>query len=162
MNKKLIALAVAGVIAGYGAAANAATTVSGFADIGYTIADETYDDSMIAGVGLNTKDGTFSSKGEIDVSSSMGDVSVRIDVDVDLSATGNGATLEQAHFAWDLGGATLIGGSFNNPMGADAQDKPDMEFNSHSVVYSILDNQTTSNDGNNLVGVAVEIGRAHV
>ncbi len=155
MNKKLIALAVAGVISGYGVAANASTTVSGFVDVGYVLADETYDDSAIGGTALNGKDGTFSSKGEVDVTSTMGAVTARIDVDVDLSATGNGATLEQAHFAWDLGGATLIGGSFNNPMGADAQDKPDMEFNSHSVVYSILDHQTTLNDGNNVAGVAV-------
>jgi len=161
MNKKLIALAVAGVISGYGAAANASTTVSGFVDVGYVLADETYDDSSDAATlgaspaAKNSKDGTFSSKGEVDVISTMGAVTARIDIDVDVSATGDSATLEQAHIAWDLGSVTLFGGSFNNPLGADGQDKPDMEFNSHSVVYNIMDNQTTLNDGNNVSGVAV-------
>jgi len=157
MNKKLIALAVAGVISGYGAAANASTTVSGFVDVGYVLADETYDDSTLGAspAAKNTKDGTFSSKGEVDVVSKMGAVTARIDVDVDLSATGDSATLEQAHFAWDLGSVTLYGGSFNNTLGADEQDKPEMEFNSHSVIYNIMDNQTTLNDGNNVAGVAV-------
>jgi hypothetical protein len=163
MNKKLIALAVAGVISGYGAAANASTTVSGFVDVGYVLADETYDDSSDATTlgaspaAKNSKDGTFSSKGEVDVISTMGAVTARIDIDVDVdpSPGSDSATLEQAHIAWDLDSVTLFGGSFNNPLGADGQDKPDMEFNSHSVVYNIMDDQTTLNDGNNVSGVAV-------
>jgi len=161
MNKKLIALAVAGVISGYGTAVNAAATVSGFADLGYYLADETKDDSRTAAVlaggpaNKNAQDSTFYGNGEIDVVTTVGAVTTRLDVNLDTTTTGTSGSLEQAFFAWDMGAVTLIGGVFNNPMGADVEDKPEMEFNSNSVVYKILDNQTAGNRGNNLEGVAL-------
>lgn len=158
MNKKLIALAVAGAFASYGSAATAATAnVSGFADIVYTAVDETADDSsnVVGQVkNKNPNDSTFAADAEIDVVGTMGDVTARVDVDLNLTGGGDSGRLEQAMFAWDLGAATLIGGVFNNPLGADAEDAPDMEFTSHSIVYNILDNQT-QRDGNNITGVAI-------
>jgi len=50
---------------------------------------------------------------------------------------------------------TAIGGVFNNPIGQDAEDKPDMNFTSHSAVYSVLDHQTAEMAGNNVVGAAL-------
>ncbi len=45
----------------------------------------------------------------------------------------------------------------NNPIGQEAVDITDIEFNSHSSIYNILDHQTALND-NNIAGVAVAGG----
>ncbi len=185
MNKKLIALAVAGTFAGYGAVANAATaTVSGFADIIYTAVDDAAGPAAGSSA-KNPNEGKFAADAEIDVIATSGAVTARVDVNLRLNGTGgvsaggafdangdetlspaeiadasdtdtdtNGASIEQAMFAWDLGAVTLIGGVFNNPIGADAEDAPDMDFTTHSVVYNILDHQT-AREGNNITGVAV-------
>ena len=155
MNKKLIALAVAGVFATYGSAATAASaTVSGFADIIYTAVNDAAGPAA-GSTAKNTAEGKFAADAEIDVIATAGAVTARVDIDLGLTAPGSDSgTLEQAMFAWDLGAVTVIGGVFNNPIGADAEDAPDMDFTTHSVVYSILDHQTTR-DGNNITGVAV-------
>ncbi|MCF6323555.1 MAG: hypothetical protein L3J89_04400 [Gammaproteobacteria bacterium] len=154
MNKKLIALAVAGAFASYGSVATAASaTISGFADIIYTAADDAAGPA-VGVAGKNTSEGKFAADAEIDVIATTGAVTARIDVDLDLTGVGDSGTLEQAMFAWDLGAVTLIGGVFNNPIGADAEDAPDMDFTTHSVVYSVLDSQT-QRDGNNITGVAL-------
>jgi len=158
MNKKLIALAVAGVISGYGAAANAAD-VSGFAVVDYTIAD---DNSKVAAAGAtpahNTAEGKFGAKGEVDFTASPADgVTVRVDVDLNLDPgnTHSGAEIEQAMFAWSAtDSVTVLGGVFNNPIGAEAEDKPEMAFNNHGAVYTALDSQTAL-DGDNVAGLAV-------
>ncbi|HED36036.1 MAG TPA: hypothetical protein ENJ08_17720 [Gammaproteobacteria bacterium] len=152
MNKKLIALAVAGTFAGYGAVASAAT-VSGFANIIYTAVDDAAGPAAGSSA-KNPNEGKFGADAEIDVIATSGAVTTRVDVDLNLTGGGDSGTLEQAMFAWDLGAVTLIGGVFNNPIGADAEDAPDMDFTTHSVVYNILDHQT-ARDGNNITGVAV-------
>lgn len=137
MNKKMIALAVAAaMVPGFAAAEGA--TVSGFVDIIYT--------------GDGNTD-SFSADGEIDVRSTMGDVTVGLDVDVDLANSAGDAELEQAFFAWNTGPATIIGGVINNPIGLDAEDAPDMAMTSHSMVYNALDSQTVLG-GNNIAGLA--------
>ena len=138
MNKKMIALAVAAVMAPGFAAAEGAS-VSGFVDIIYTS-----DDNAEA----------FGADGEIDVRNTMGDVTVGLDVDFDLANSAGDAELEQAFFAWAAGPATVIGGVINNPIGLDAEDAPDMAMTSHSAVYGALDSQTVLS-GNNIAGLAV-------
>jgi len=55
----------------------------------------------------------------------------------------------------------VIGGVFNDPIGQEAEDVTDIEFNSHSIIYNILDQQTALN-GNNVAGVAVAGGNKMV
>ncbi len=159
MNKKLIALAVAGVISGYGATANAAmehdaksgANVSGFAVVDYVLTD---DAGMVPPATTNATEGKFGAKGEIDFISSPADgVTVRLDVDLDLTA-GSGQ-LEQAMFAWSAtDSVTVLGGVFNNPIGYEAEDTPDRAFFNHGAVYQVLDSQTAL-DGDNVAGLAV-------
>ncbi|GEM_PF-948785 len=184
MNKKLIALAVVGVIVGYGTAANA-VEVSGFANIKHYIANDSAIKYKGTASEYNSKEGKFAADAEIDVVSTVGSVTARVDVDLRLNGTGgasaggaldtdgdgtltpaeiaaasdtdtdtNGASIEQAMFAWDLDAVTLIGGVFNNPIGYEAEDVTDMIFNYHGAVYTALDSQTKL-DGDNVAGVAV-------
>ena len=110
----------------------------------------------------------FGADGEIDVSKKMGTVTVRVDADVNLAINGganadnalsssgqDSGRFEQAYFAWGATeGVTVLGGVFNNPIGQEAEDAPDMDFTSHSVTYNILDGQTVAS-GNNVAGIAV-------
>ncbi len=164
MKKNLITLAVAAALASpLTIQAADSASVSGFANIDYN----SYGDG---GAGSNA----FGADAEVDVQATKGSVTVRADIDINLldtasvetdntspnygKGTGTGATLEQAFFAWQaMDALTVIGGVFNNPIGQEAVDYPNIEFNSHSIVYNILDHQTELN-GNNIAGVAVAGG----
>ncbi|HEB93675.1 MAG TPA: porin [Gammaproteobacteria bacterium] len=146
MKKNLITLAVAATLASpLAVQAEDSASVSGFVDIIYTNVGD-------GGAGSNA----FGADGEIDVQATKGDVTVRADVDLRLDGTSG--QLEQAFFAWKaMDAVTVIGGVFNNPIGQELEDAPDMEFTSHSAVWNILDGQTVLN-GNNIAGVAVAGG----
>ncbi len=192
MKKKLLSLAIAAVMA---PAFATAAEVSGFADITYTLKDDTYKPAT----GTHPTEGKFAVNGEVNFTASpVGGVTVRVDVDLNIGGsatslgTSNGANytalndlfsgspygaaagpaqgpadsgvIEQAFFAWGVTeGVTVIGGVFNNPIGQDAQDKPDMAFASHSQIYTLLDDQTALYD-NNVTGLAVagKVGPATV
>lgn len=156
MNKKLIALAVAGILASpLAVQAENSATLSGFADIIYTHTNESTDSTTAAPTasGDNTTERKFTADGEIDFIGTMDNVTVRVDVDLTLSGNSSGR-LEQALFAWNTGPVTVIGGVFNNPIGYEAEDAPDMDFTTHSAIWNILDHQTAL-DGNNIAGVAL-------
>lgn len=145
MKKKLLSLAIAAVMApGFAAAAD----TSGFADIGYTITNDSN----------SAAEGSFGANGEVDFSASPANgVTTRVDVNLNLdpSTADSGAAIEQAFFAWGVTeGVTVIGGVFNNPIGAEAEDITDRKFANHGVVYNVLDSQTTL-DGDNVAGLAV-------
>lgn len=157
MNKKLIALSVAAAFAAPMAVQADSASVSGFADITLGITN----DASPASEKL------FAANAEVDFIKTVGAVTARVDVDLALATNGgnnasaltggaaDSAVIEQALFAWGLTDTvTFIGGVFNNPIGYDAEDAPDMDFTSHSVVYDVLDGQTALY-GNNLAGVAV-------
>ncbi len=145
MKKNLIALAVAASMASPLAALADSASVSGFADITYTSLGD-------GGTGSNA----FGANGEVDVQATKGSVTVRADIDLRLD--GSSGQLEQAFFAWKaMDAVTVIGGVFNNPIGQEAVDITDIEFNSHSAIYNILDHQTALND-NNVAGIAVAGG----
>jgi hypothetical protein len=102
----------------------------------------------------------FGADAEIDVSKAMGSVTVRVDIDLTLAGNGGGSLggdsgrIEQAYFAWGATkGVTVLGGVFNNPIGQELEDAPDMDFTSHSAVWNILNHQTFL-DGNNVAGIA--------
>ncbi len=138
MNKKLIAMAIAGVFAVPMAAQAEGVAISGFADIIF-----------------DADSSSFGADAEIDFIKTVGAVTGRLDIDADLVLNdGNGsAGIEQALFAWGVNDTvTLIGGVFNNPIGQDAEDAPDMNFTTHSAVYNILNHQTAL-DGNNIAGI---------
>ncbi|NOY71876.1 MAG: hypothetical protein GXP14_05785 [Gammaproteobacteria bacterium] len=156
MKKTALSLAVLGAFAANSAVAapEASANASGFADIIYTAVDEASD---VVG-GKNSTEGKFGANAEIDFSATVGAVTGRIDVDLDLATDaqtgGNSGRIEQAFFAWGVSdNVTLIGGVFNNPIGHEAEDAPDKNFTSSGLVYSVLDHQTALN-GNNITGVA--------
>ncbi|MCF6237043.1 MAG: hypothetical protein L3J70_11845 [Gammaproteobacteria bacterium] len=162
MNKKLIALAVSAAFAAPMAVQADSATVSGFADITLSITDEAADNTGVVSAddhtltGKNASEGKFGANGEVDFIKTVGAVTARVDVDLSLSPGGSsGAAIEQAFFAWGLTDTvTFIGGVFNNPIGQEAEDAPDKNMTSSSMVYKALDNQTVLS-GNNIAGVAV-------
>ena len=152
MFKKIIPITVLAALpaAAFAGSAN----VSGFADITYTNDDDT---------------SVFLANAEVDVSNKLSDqVSVRIDTDLSLAGNGGGnaglsgpadsAVIEQAYFAYTpIKEVTVLGGVFNNPIGWDKEDAPDMYQISKGQIWNILDGQTALY-GNNIAGVAVAGG----
>ena len=157
-------LVIATAMSGLQPALAADIKVNGFADIIYTLTDEASD---VPG-GKNPTEGKFTADGEVDFASKLSDtVSVRVDLDLAMAVNGgnnasavtggpaDSAVIEQAFFAWSLPkDLTFIGGVFNNPVGWEAEDAPDLYQTSHSLNYGILDDQTTLH-GNNIAGVAL-------
>ena len=145
-NKRVLALAISSVLmAPWAAQAGDDAQVSGFIDV----------------IGNSDAAVVFGADAEVDVSKKIGSVTVRADMDANLAANGGGSVggedsgrIEQAYFAWGATeNITVLGGLFNNPIGQDAEDAPDMNFTSHSVTYNILDGQTVLY-GNNVAGIA--------
>lgn len=152
MKKTVLAMAVLGAFAANTASAEG-PTVSGFADITYTISDDGDDaDSKANG-------SQFDAEGEIDLTATPADgVTVRIDTDLTISPGGGSADLEQAYLAWGVAdNVTILGGLFNNPVGAEAEDAPDMWGTNHGVVWNLLDHQTVA-QGDNVAGLAGAFG----
>lgn len=154
MKKSTIALAVLAAIAAGTASAQdkASASVSGFANIKYTITDESAD--PVDPADENTAEGKFGADGEVDFAATPADgVTVRMDADLSLDGS-ESAALEQAYFAWAAAeGVTVLGGVFNNPIGYEAEDVVDMDFATHGNVYGVLDSQTAL-DGDNIAGLA--------
>ena len=161
MKKSVLTLAVLGAFAATGPAVANTATVSGFADITYTASKDGDDAASKA------KNSQFTAAAEVDFTATPTDgVTVRVDADLDLSGNGGGssATLEQAYFAWAATeSVTVLGGVFNNPIGLEAEDAPDMWGTNHGVVWNILDHQT-SRYGDNIAGLggAFAVGPATI
>jgi len=144
VKKNMVALAVAGALVSPLAAMAEDAEVSGFIDV----------------IGNSDESIVFLADAEIDISKKVGAVTVRADFDMNLAGNSgfggqDSGRLEQAFFAWAATEqVTVLGGLFNNPIGQELEDAPDMGFTSHSVVWNILNDQTGLY-GNNLAGVAV-------
>jgi len=129
--------------------------MSGFADIVYVVSDGVND--SVAGASNESR---FDVSAELDLKSKINNaMSVRIDVDLNTNSTnissGDSARIEQTFFAWESSnGIKVMGGVFNNPLGWEAEDAPDLYQISHGQIYTIWDNQTDFS-GNNVAGVAV-------
>ncbi len=154
MKKTLIALAVAAATTTPFVANAAAPTVSGFADINYTLIDDTRENPV---TDINDKENQFAADGEIDFAGNLAS-NVRVQADIDLiTTTGSfdSAEIEQAFFETDISNNIgIIGGVFNNPIGWEAEDRPNMYQTSHNFSYDILNSQTALR-GNNVTGVGV-------
>lgn len=153
MKKSMIALAVAAATAAPVMVQAAAPEVSGFADIIYTLVDDTANVPN----STNSAESKFTAEGEIDFKGNLADdVSVQVDLDINtIAGSFDSGEIEQAFFGWSLNkDVTVLGGVFNNPIGWEAEDAPNMYQTSHSMNYSILDDQTALR-GNNIAGIAV-------
>ncbi|MDH3974290.1 MAG: hypothetical protein OEV42_08425 [Deltaproteobacteria bacterium] len=165
--KRFIALTVSMLLMLSGVAFAGETKVSGFADIWYVITDEP-NDPATAGADHPTEK-KFLADAEIDVRSKISDkLTVLLDVEFDLAANGganagnalfgsnsDSGRIEQAAFVSTTLPVAVIGGVFNNPIGLEEEDAPDMDFFSHGQIYNILDGQTIL-DGDNIAGAALQ------
>lgn len=129
MKKNLIAIAVAGAmsvpLSAQAADMMSDAKVSGFVDTFLSLSN---DHPSCTVATFEACEGQFDVyEAEIDVEA-MG---VRIDVD----RIAGGSKLEQANFTTDLGGWGLTVGRFNSGLSADAQDAPDMNFSTNSLVF---------------------------
>ncbi|MBL4711374.1 MAG: porin, partial [Gammaproteobacteria bacterium] len=156
LNKNILSVSVAAALLAGTSIVNADTTVSGFVDVIYTV---TNDGQAATPPAVNGAENKFLADGEIDIVSTVKGATVRLDLDVRIAALAGGdntggAEVEQAHIAVPIGGVTLIAGVFNNPIGYEAEDAPDLDFTSHNIIYDILNDQTALH-GNNLAGAAL-------
>ena len=135
-------MAVAGALSVPMAAQAADVQISGFADIIMTASDEASD---VAGPpAYNPVDTSFSvPEVEIDIQSG----GFRVDID---NSNAGVVMVEQANFTTELAnGWSLIGGTMNSMLTADAQDAPDMQMTNNSMTFSALGGAV------NLSGLAV-------
>jgi len=169
MKKSLIAMAVGAALAApLAAQAASMVDVSGYADAIYTYTNEAFDNTGTKANGKgskNTAEKKFATDGEIDFIASPADgVTARVDLDVNTS--GSTTRLEQAFFAWNVTDpVTVIGGIFNDPVGAEAEDRPNINFTSHNAIFNILSSQTAvqgNSFGNNVEGLAIAGGNSMV
>jgi len=137
MKKRLIAIATLAALPALSFAGGA--TVSGYVDVTYSNNDDM---------------SVFNSAAEVDIENKLSDkVSVRVDTDLTLNGH-TSATIEQAFFAFTAHkNITVLGGAFNNPMGLEKEDAPDMPAITKGQIWDILDGQTAL-EGNNVAGVA--------
>ncbi len=125
--------------------------LSGFADIVYTLSDGINDTSTAS------DEGKFDVSAEVDLKTAINDaMSVRIDVDLNTQPGGDDSSrIEQAFFSWtSLSNVSVKGGVYNNPLGWEAEDAPDLYQISHGQLYNIWDD-VTNLSGNNVAGVEV-------
>ncbi|NOX42429.1 MAG: hypothetical protein GXP19_01660 [Gammaproteobacteria bacterium] len=144
---------LAGSIGFANLAVAANTELSGFADIVYVVSDGVNDPPFVT-------ENRFDVSAELDLKTSINDaMSTRIDIDLNTNSGalggGDSARLEQAFFSWDSDSAIKIkAGVFNNPLGWEAEDAPDLYQISHGQIYEIWDRETDFS-GNNVAGVEV-------
>lgn len=150
MKKSMIALAVAAATTAPVMVQAAAPEVSGFVDIIYSLVDDTADTGVV-----NTNESRFSADGEIDFKGNLAeDVSVQVDLDINTGG-GDSTDIEQAFFTLKATDQiSVMAGAFNNPIGWEAEDAPNMYQTTHSIAYGLLDSQTSLR-GNNVIGVGV-------
>lgn len=161
MNKKLIAVAIAGAFAGASPAVMAGapleTGVSGFVDSIFTFSDERFDDAGldVDGAAANTKNTKFETSGEVDFMGSMGNVAVRIDLDVN-----GGTTVEQSKISWMANDAVTVNIGRQNAVGLgfEGEDAPDLYQTTTGQIRDIINGQSTVNAGNNVEGVIFDFG----
>lgn len=124
--------------------------ITGFVDTVFVAVDDITPSGSLSPIQYK-----FVTTGEIDFDSVIGE-KTNVRLDVDLSTTG--ATLEQAYGSYKF--TKVFGmkaGMFNNPVGWEAEDAPELFHINHGLIYQILDSQTTTVAGNNLTGFALTV-----
>lgn len=157
-NKRYLALAVATASAApMVSGADNKMALSGFADINYMVTDDTT--ALVSN--KSPSEGKFSASAELDIIGKMSEkLTVRVDADLNLalnsgtSAGGDSGRIEQAYFALAATDQiTVLGGVFNNPVGWEGHDAPDMITTTHGQIWNVMDGQTALY-ANNIAGVA--------
>jgi hypothetical protein len=150
----------------YAQAANVKMT--GFLDVVYVLSESLTNDAVPAiDSPLENK---FEATGEVDIIANMGNaMQIRLDLDLNADpdpATEDSAAMEQAYFSKQLKGEnnlTVKAGVFNNDLGWEKQDAPDMYQISHGLLYNVWDFESNFGppagnvalNGNNVAGVSV-------
>ena len=154
MKKFSSLILIPGITLGLAGVANAATTeFSGFADLTYVLSDGISD-------GTSSTEGKFDVAAELDIETTVDpSISARIDLDFNTSTSStageDSGRIEQAFFDWKSKNEIVVkGGVFNNPLGWEAEDAPDLYQVSHGQIYNLW-NATTDFYGNNVAGVLV-------
>jgi len=137
MNKKLIAIAIAGALSAPIAAQ--AADVSGFAQTVWMMANDSAACDLTA-PSRNVCETQFSvHEAEVDFENNG------VRVDIDTVNGGGDINIEQANFTTPLGGWNLTAGAFNSGLSADSQDIVDMDFASNSLVFGVYDALSLTN-----------------
>lgn len=124
---------------------------SGFVDIVFTLSDGTdeYDANNNNDSDIDKK---FGASGELDLETEL-NPHTKLRFDLDLSSGVDSAVFEQARLDYAINeNMDLTAGIFNNNLGFEKEDAPDMYQTSHSQLWDIWNEQTALN-GNNLAGV---------
>lgn len=151
--KKLTLIApiiLAAPLAAYSADSMQNLKHSGFVDIVYTLSDGTDENLDPPVTGDSTIDKKWDTSGELDLETNLNPSSqLRFDLDISSFTTG----IEQAFVNHSLNkDMNLKAGIFNNILGFEKEDAPDMYQTSHSQLWDIWNEQTSLN-GNNLAGL---------
>lgn len=165
MNKKLVAVAIAGAFAGASpavmAGAMAPVKLGGFIDSIFTFQNEALDDTStnVDGDLSNPANQKFTTDGEVDFMGGSGNVNARIDLDVADSTT----EVEQAVISWMTSDALTVNiGKMNHNVTWEGQDAPDLYQTSFGQIASIVRGQTSTAGSAQGVVLAFNAGAAAV
>lgn len=167
MNKKLLAVAVAGAFAASGAAFagdkhhggdhGPGAKVNGHIFSTFTLTDDFGGDP-------NESEKKFHTDAELNIKAMVAEgVYARVDLDYGLGGdTDGGDGIEQAYGAWKINDMVKVQiGRFNSPLGIEAHDQADLNhFITHGQVRHALNDATAltgGTDGNNIEGVAAHL-----
>jgi hypothetical protein len=156
MNNKfwIVFVAIFSILGMNGSQAATDFSIDGFIDTTYVLSDGISD-------GPSPYENKFDVNSELDLKAPINDqMSARLDYDFNLVGNSgfgdsDSGKIEQGYFAWQAPQSIVLkAGVFNNPIGWEAEDAPDLYQISHGQIYRILDEQTALY-GNNVAGAAV-------
>ena len=134
-----LVVCLAGSVGVSNVALAAEVELSGFADIIYTVSDGVNDTSP-SPVLNESNENRFAVSAEVDLKTAIKEAMfVRIDVDLntqsDVRGGSDSSRIEQSFFSWTSSADVSVkGGVFNNPLGWEAEDAPDLYQDRKSVV----------------------------
>lgn len=156
MKKTLIPVIAALAIPTVGHSAGMSDVkLEGFVDIVWAVSDGT-------DLGVNGSEGHFGTSGELDLKTKLnGPLMMRVDADLGTSTTGgDSAELEQAFLGWAINNEMMLkAGVFNNNLGLEAEDAPELYQITHGQLWDIW-NTSTAENGNNIQGIELSYKQA--
>jgi hypothetical protein len=170
MNRKLLAVAVAGAFAASGSAFagkhdndhGPGATVNGYVMSTFTITDDFGEDQGFNADGnpANDSERKFNTFGKLGFGAMVSDDAyARIDVVLNNPYASDNFEIQQAFGSWRVQEMAKVQiGRFNSPLGIEAHNKSDLTTISHGLIRTdVLNHQITQGDGNNIEGVAVHL-----
>jgi len=158
MKKILISTMAAALLPAVAQSAEVADIkLDGFVDIVWTASDGT-------DLGVNGSEGHFGTSAELDMKTKLkGPLSLRMDADLNPNAGGgsDSGRLEQAFLGWAINNElSLKAGVFNNNLGFEREDAPELYQVTHGQLWDVWNVSTTDLDGNNLQGLELSYRQA--